>query len=596
MSHVATAHSGRYTLTIRDTTDAAPDLGTVRMSGIRPSWGDLTRTSSAGPLPCQFSVVAEDPTRDLKDLFTGSFTEQDYVVELEGPPGPNGNEFKMELWPKQHTNTEALSSKVHPEHTALTFYDGLGRNRGEDGTYERFGDLGPSIRTLLQEVFFRANTRLFVWCRVPVGHTTLNWIGDHGPEDLDEIHFPTRSQGNWSTWWDPLTELCDRYELVVFQDPYDHDDTNGRPRWKVIPLAELGAPVQGRTTGSTGFLGPEQIDTLTADQVTVPQNGGKLAVQDGDEYESAIVFQVREELLADSDRDPYDATVVNGQEVVRDPDFNVENSNNNRPFYGESDRVSIVTGPRAIELDPDEGSTTDAFWRSEPFYVGERVVIGQLEYRFDLIGGSTVAGARVTLRILNEDGTVSSTIDQTGTGTLTLDFETSGQMIQVEVFVPDDPASPVYEYEHVHLRLWRNTNGRSLGTNSDVENLRHSAENTGLLEQDQPGYADMLLDDVPVVGTGDEAPTSVYQDIVTNTETYTAGQLAKTLKFALRPPGTQTLRSTVKGEVLGPGTRVIVEDDSGTVQRRLVPSGGRTAVLKDEYTRIADLDIPDLTP
>lgn len=598
MSHVATAHSGRYTLTIYDTTDSAPDLGTVRMAGIQPAIGEMQRTSSAGPLPCEFQVIAEDPTGELADLFQGSFTEKDYVVELTGPPGPNGTEFYLELWPKEHTNSEPLSSKVHPGRTALTFYDGLARNRREAGSYERLSiGLAPSIRTLLQEVFFRANDRLFVWCRVPVGHTTSNWGGDHGPESLGEIHFPTRSEEGWSSWWDALVELCDRYELVCFQDPYDHDDTNGRPRWKIIPLAEVGAAVQGYTTGSTGFLGPEQADTLAADEVRITENGGALAVEDGSEFESAIVFQVEEGILDDSDKDPYDATVVNGQQAVRDPDFNFENSNNNRPFYGESERVSIITSPRAIQLDPDEGSSTDAFWRSEPFYVGERLVIGQLSYRFELSGGSTVAGARVTVRELNEDGTVASTTDQTGTGTLTLNFSTSDTMVQVEVFVPHDAgANPVYDYEHIYLRLWRNTNGRSLGSDSDVESLRHTADNTGLLEQNQQGYADMLIASVPIVGAGDIAPTSVYQDIITNTETYTAGQLRKTIRFGIRPPGTQTLRTTVADEVLGPNTRILVEDDNGNIQRRLVPSGGRKLTLKDEYTEITDLDVPDLTP
>jgi len=591
MSRFFEAHAGPFTMTVDDTTGSATDLGVVQTSGIRPSWGDGRRNASPGIVPCQFDVIVDDPTDEVNSRLTGSFNEKDYDITLTGPAGATGQGFRLKLYPKEQTLTRPLSKDVHPDKTRITVYDGLRRledlDPGGNGVDEVMSPLRANIRPSLE-----------TWARVPVQFTTGGWAGFYGPNDLAQVNFPDRAFERWGSAWDSLQELCDRFGLLLFMDPYHIE--NGEPVWKLIPRVDLGLPVDGVATYTTTGLGGADQTAQPSDEINVPY--GSLAVSNGEEYEAAFSFKAPQQLPQDASASEVPPLVVNGNDILRDGNFKFENSGNNDPWYGVSERATIQSGSGEIRLDPDDTNGIDAFWRSEPFHIGGKLLDGILEYNLTLVSGSQVQ-VEVAVDSLDEQGNVISTFDLTGANATGIDktitFTSDGPRLRARVFVPaDSSATPVYDFGVASLRLYVNASKIGTGEESDFREVPFTSSATGLLSKGIDSYADMRLNNVPVARNSDIAPTSYYRLIVDATgsgfnfyNTYTAGEAIKERRFRTRGETAQTLKTQLRDEYLGPNTLVVLEDEQGAAKKTLVMDGGRTIFPRNRFTDLTDLTV-----
>lgn len=591
MSRFFEAHAGPFTMTVDDTTGNAPDLGVVQTSGIRPSWGDGRRNASPGIVPCSFDVIVDDPTDEVNDRLTGIFNEKDYDITVTGPRGATGQGFRLKLYPKQQTFTEPLSKDVHPDKTRITVYDGLRR-------LEDLGPGGTSIYQVMTPVFSLVNSALEMWARVPVQFTTGGWAGFYGPNDLSKVLFPDRAFERWGSAWDSLQELCDRFGLLLFQDPYHI--VNGEPVWKLIPRIDLGLSVNGVSTYTQTGLGGSDQTRQPRDVVRVPE--GSTVVSEGEEFEAAFTFAAPQQLPRDPASSEVPSLALNGNNILRDGNFKFENSGNGDPWYGVSEQATIQSGSAEIRLDPDDANGVDAFWESEPFHIGGKLLDGKLQYDLELESGSQVQ-VEVAVQSLDEQGNVISTFDLTGANATGIDktitFTSDGPRLRARVFVPaDSSANPVYDFGVASLRLYVNASKIGTGEESDFREVPFTSSATGLLSKGIDSYADMRLNNVPVARNSDIAPTSYYRLIVDATgsgfnfyNTYTAGEAIKERRFRTRGETAQTLKTQLRDEYLGPNTIVVLEDEQGAAKKTLVMDGGRTIFPRNRFTDLTDLTV-----
>jgi hypothetical protein len=590
MSQVCKIESGEYTLTIEDATGQSEDLGLVRATPLRFQWGDLRRTSNTGILPVEVTTVVDDPRDKLKGLLQGGIIETNYEVSVVGPRGPTGERFKLELWPKERTRSDPLSKRTYPDKTRLTFYDGMKRaERPSSANVDSFPN-NLSVLKVFREFFGVANDGLYGWASLGCEHSTIgssNFITD---TELDNLVYPFRSSESFRTWWEVMVDLCERYQLQAFQDPFDHGP-NQLPRWKVIPQRRVGTDHTGMTTDTEAFLGNMSNETLTKDSVTA--NPRNLAQERGEEYESAVIFSISEQLIDEESNPEERALVVNGKELLRDGTFYYEKVSDNEPLYG-STTYGTVARPQ-VSLDPQKTSAT-YFTERIRFGSGEHFV--ELTYDFEQTSGDTsVSGFECALQHIGEDGSIiSETIGGKGADK-TIQLTVSGPgRVRVAVTVPYDSGSDIVAgWGDASLKAWASEFKRAQDASQKVTSFVHEGSQEGTLTQEVEKVDMIVLSLEDLVArsnkTDDQAPVGTYDMNFPTAVAFTAGDLTALIQEKQRPAGTQTLRSTID-QVIGPGTRILVENLQGDVQRRLVPSGGRTVHTKDRYTELADIEMP----
>lgn len=590
MSHVVTAHFGQYTLEVDDSTNNAPDVGQVQMTPITVPWGQKTRTSRRGIRPVEFSVLAKDPRGKLQDALTGNISEDDFDVTLKGPSGPTGLDFRLDLLPKSRKATDPVATREYPERTRITFYDGLTRFKSVDRSpYDKASLNRISLQEAITSAFNSIQTSLDIFLDLATTVTTGGSSNIDGNDDIGQIQYAFREEEGFETWWDVLKDLSERFHLQIFQDPFDRG-SNGKAQWKIIPQDRLGRPVQGVSISS----GVTSSDTLTTDEITLPYES--FESQNGEEYESAITFGINNPLPSEAKTAEEIALVVDGVDTLRDGSFYYKNRNTDEPLYGTT-RYGQVAQPD-VELRPQDtpGQSNDDYWESGLFDVGTGTKRIRLTYSLTQTSGDTGEDRiNVYLRLVDDDGSiiVSST---GGLGTdLTLDLDTqkSGR-VQVRAEATYDTDSTIRAlFGSATLKVYRTDRRRVAGDPTEFDTVSHAVNGAGTLTQSVGPKFDLIaphpFTDRPDK-TDNAIPVSIYTSTETNAVAYSAGEYMALRRQEISKPDAQTLKTTLD-RVIGPNTRIKVQDESGTIVRTLVMGGGRTVDLKNSKTEIADITL-----
>jgi len=561
MSTVATAKAGRYTLTIEDATNTSTLDARVRMSGLQPQFGELGRGRGQGILPSNFSAIIEDTkSRDLRALFEGSFTEDNYPVSIQGPPlEGNGTPFHWRGWVRSNQTTKPINREIHPEIVQLNFYDGLTRLKNDTDLYGG----QTSFTTIINEAFDTANSNLDISAALRVAHEAGQYSG-FGDQSFGSIYLSDSQVRSFNNRWDALNEICRRYQARAFLDPYHHD-ANGNPTWHLDFRGIIGL----QHTNHKG-------NTVSSQTINIQENSGTLSTRDGNEIQSATVRSINEQLGDGSSNDPV-ALFVNGKQALRDGNFQITNTSD-EPVYGDYFGTLDASGvPNGVKI-------TDGGWQSERYYTGD---ITPLYVRLTFDARENLSGSDITVELeaVEPDGSTtlnSSTTTSPGNGqTLSL---TVNQPVDLRV---DVDATDVCEFANATLEV---DTLDFFTDDSIIDFVKHNSEQKGLLEKTFNETSEVLLD---VSGPNlNLVPASGYTNQETNVTRYRAGAHGALTRLSLQSSGTNTLRSTIKDKVLGPRTRIIVENNDGTSTHYQTGSG-RRITLKDEYTELADITVPD---
>jgi hypothetical protein len=531
------------------------------MSGLHPQFGEQGRGRGRGILPSTFSAIIEDTKdRDLRALFEGAFTEDDYPVSIEGPPlEKNGTPFHWRGWVRSDQTTKPISTEIYPETIQLNFYDGLTRLKNDTDLYGG----QTSFTTIINEAFDTANTNLNISAALRVTHEAGQYSG-FADQSFGSIYFSDSQVRSFASRWDALNEICRRYQARAFLDPYHHD-AGGNPIWHLDFRGIIGL----QHTNHKG-------STVSSQLITIQENSGALSTRDGNEIQPATVRLITEQLGDSSSNDPV-GLFVNGSQALRDGNFELTNGND-EPLYGD------YFGTLDVSPVNNGVKITDGGWTSERFYTGD---ITPLFARLTFDARENQSGSDVTVELeALEPGTSTVVTSQTSTS------PGNGQTLEIGFSEPvelrvDVDATDVCEFANAKLEV---AGLNVYDSDSIIDSVVHKPKQRGLLEKSFNDASEVLLD---VTGVNlNLVPASGYTNQETSSTRYRAAEHGARTRLSLEPQGTKTIRSNLKGKILGPRTRIIRSKDKAG-ESHFIIGNGRRLNLRNEYTEISDITVPD---